>query len=78
MNTVVEVTPELIQTITRAVRTWKKETLPLDDEEQHFDTFCEQEHGLRVEFGQHGNNVLILGAEILDEDKYINFLLRFG
>jgi len=74
----VEVTPELIQTITKAVRTWKRETLPLDEEDQHFDTFCEQEHGLKVEFGQHGHAVVVLGAEIIDEEKYINFLLRFG
>ena len=74
----VEVTPELIQTNTKAVRTWKRETLPLDDEEQHFDTFCEEEHGLQVDFGLNGNAVIVLGAKIVDDEKYINFLLKFG
>jgi len=74
----VEVTPELITNITRAVRAWKRDTVPLEDEEQHFDTFCKEEHGLDVEFGQNGHIVVVLGATIVDEGKYINFLLKFG
>jgi hypothetical protein len=74
----VEVTPELVDTITRAVRAWKRETIPHESEDQHFDTYCKEEHGLDVEFGQNGHVVVILGATIIDEEKYINFLLRFG
>jgi hypothetical protein len=74
----IEVTPELVDTITRAVRAWKRETIPHESEDQHFDTYCKEEHGLDVEFGQNGHVVVILGATIIDEEKYINFLLRFG
>lgn len=73
-----EVTTELVNNITRAVRAWKKETIPHESEDQHFDTFCKEEHGLDVEFGQNGHVVVVLGATIVDEEKYINFLLRFG
>lgn len=74
----VEVTPELVDTITRAVRAWKRETIPHESEDQHFDTYCKEEHGLDVEFGQNGHIVVVLGATIIDEEKYVNFLLRFG
>ena len=74
----VEVTPELISTITRAVRAWKRETIPHESEDQHFDTYCKEVHGLDVEFGQNGHIVVVLGATVIDEEKYINFLLRFG
>jgi len=74
----VEITPEFVSTITRAVRAWKREAIPHESEDQHFDTFCKEEHGLDVEFGQNGHVVVVLGATIVDEDKYINFLLKFG
>lgn len=74
----VEVTPEFVDTVTRAVRLWKRETLPLEEDDQHFDTFCENEYGLQVDFGQNGHLVIILGATVIDEEKYINFLLKFG
>jgi len=74
----VEITPEFVTTITRAVRAWKRDTIPHEEEDQHFDTFCKEEHGLDVEFGQNGHIVVVLGATIVDEEKYINFLLKFG
>lgn len=73
-----EVTEDLIKNITNAVRAWKRDTIPLDDEEQHFDTYCEEEHGLKVDFASDGHIVLVQGATVVDEDKYINFLLRYG
>ena len=73
-----EITPELIEAITKAVRAWKRDTIPHEEEDQHFDTFCEEEHGLRIDFVSDGHAVMIQGAEVLDEDKYIDFLLRYG
>jgi hypothetical protein len=76
--TKIEVTKELMVNITNAVRAWQKYTVPLEDEDQHFDTFCEDMYGLKIEFFTVDNSVHVAGAEVVDEEKYMNFLLTFG
>jgi cellulase/cellobiase CelA1 len=74
----VEITPELVDIITRSVRTWKRHTEPLDDKEQHYDTFCEETYGLKIDFFTVDGKVHVGGATVIDEDKYIEFLLTYG
>jgi hypothetical protein len=74
----IEITEEFVAAITRSVREWKRETVPHESEDQHYDVYCEREYGMKVEFAATGNIVSILGATMVDEEKYINFLLKFG
>lgn len=74
----VEITEEFVSAVTRSVKQWQRETVPDEEKDQHYDVFCEEEHGLKIKFASVDNKVCMLGAEIIDEEKYINFLLRFG
>ncbi len=73
-----EATKELVEMIERSAREWRSIKFSLDKELHHYDIYCKREFGLSVDFSALENAVIIHGATIVDEDKYVNFLLRYG
>lgn len=73
----IEATAELVNMINAAAGLWKTDPrrTPGDN---HFDLFCEKEWGLKIDFVVAEDKVMVHGATITDEDKYVNFLLTFG
>lgn len=72
-----EATKELVEMINLSAREWKSDPNRIDVD-KHFDSYCEREYGLKVDFSTMGNAVIVESATVTDEEKYINFLLRFG
>jgi hypothetical protein len=73
-----EATAELVEMIERSAREWKKVKSQLAKKYQHYDVYCKDEFGIKVDFAAFDTHVIIHGATVYDEEKYINFLLRYG
>jgi hypothetical protein len=80
--TKIEATKEFVELIERSAREWKLLKSQLEKKYHLYDTYAEDYFGLRVDFSmyrlQDGDVITIQGAEIIDEEKYINFLLKYG
>lgn len=63
--------------VSLSAKAWKNEPNKTKHD-KHFDEYCEREHGLKIDFSTIGDAVIVNGATITDEEKYIWFLLRFG
>jgi uncharacterized lipoprotein YehR (DUF1307 family) len=74
----IEATKELVQMIERSAREWKRIKPILEEKHRHYDTYAEDMFGINVDFGVFDNKVAIIGAQIIDDEKYVNFLLRYG
>lgn len=72
-----EATKELVEMVNLSARAWKSDP-NRTDKDKNFDEYCEREYGLQVEFSVMGNAVMVEGATVVDEEKYIIFLLKFG
>lgn len=77
MTTKIEITQELVEMINLAVKEWKTDP-NRDPDDKHFDLYCEEMFGLTIDFAIMGHALLVEGAKVSDDNKYINFLLRFG
>lgn len=74
----VEVTEEFVGSINNAVHAWKRDPM-LYKLHRYFDVLCEEEYGVKVDWVVSDSGaVQINGAELIDEEKYILFLLKFG
>ncbi len=73
----IEATKELVEMVNLAARAWKTDP-NRTEHDKHFDDYCEREYGLTVEFSTMGSAVLVEGATVTDEEKYIIFMLKFG
>ena len=73
----IEATKELVEMVNLAARAWKVDPNRTEGD-KHFDDFCEREYGLKVDFSIMGQAVVVDGATIVDEEKYIVFMLKFG
>lgn len=74
----IEASEELVAMVEKSAREWRKLKPQLDEKYHHYDVYCEEEFGMKVDFSAFENAVIIHGATVIDDDKYINFLLRFG
>lgn len=72
-----EVTEDLVKVINRAAVEWQKEPLT-GSKYVYFDIKCKREFGIDVEFSVKSGKVSVESAEIIDDEKYIWFLLRYG
>lgn len=73
-----EATKELVEMIEKSAREWRSMKSQLEEKHQHYDVYCKEEFGIKVDFSALDNAVIIHGAKVVNDDKYINFLLRFG
>ena len=73
----VEASKELVEMVNAAARSWKVDPNRMEND-NHFDVYCEREYGLQVKFSVAGHAVIVEGATITDEEKYMIFLLKFG
>lgn len=73
------VTQEFIGSINNAVHSWKRDPM-LYKLHRYFDVLCEEEYGIKVDWSINEENggVQVNGAAIIDEEKYVWFLLKFG
>lgn len=76
--TKIDATKELVQMIEKSAREWKKIKATLDEKYHHYDTYANDMFGIKVDFSAFDDMVIINGAEIINDEKYINFLLRYG
>lgn len=74
----IEASKELVAMIEKSAREWRTVKSQLEDKYQHYDVYCKEEFGIKVDFAALDNAVLIRGAKVVNDDKYIIFLLRFG
>ena len=73
-----EATSELVEMIEKSAREWKKLKPQLDERLHHYDVYCEEEFGMKVDFSALDHAVIIHGATVVNDEKYINFMLRYG
>ena len=73
-----EASKELVDMIEKSAREWRAVKSQLEEKYQHYDVYCKEEFGIKVDFTAIENVVIIRGANVLNDEKYINFLLRFG
>jgi uncharacterized lipoprotein YehR (DUF1307 family) len=73
-----EATKELVEMIERSAREWRNLKPQLETRLHYYDVYCEEEFGIKVDFSALDNAVIIHGAKVVNEDKYVNFLLRYG
>ena len=74
----IEATEELVKMIEKSAREWRKLKPQLEKRLHHYDVYADEEFGIKVDFTAFDEAVIIHGAMITNEDKYINFLLRYG
>ena len=74
----IEATKELVQMIDRSAKEWKAIKFTLDDQLHYYDVYANETFGLKVDFNVFDDMILVTGAEIIDDEKYMNFLLRYG
>jgi len=74
----IEASKEFVDMIEKSAREWRTVKSQLEEKYQHYDVYCKEEFGIKVDFAALDNAVLIRGAKVVNDDKYINFLLRFG
>jgi hypothetical protein len=73
----IEVTEHFVNTVNRAAIEWNKEP-KTGDKYVYFDVKCLEQFGIKVKFSGKSGAVLLESAEIVDEEKYIWFLLTYG
>ena len=76
--TKIDATKELVEMIEKSAREWKKIKATLEVKYHHYDTYANEMFGINVDFSVFDDMVVINGAEIVNDEKYINFLLRYG
>lgn len=74
----IEATKEFVEMIERSAKEWKVLKTQLEKKYHLFDTYALDYFGLEIDFAMHGNLVIINGAKVIDPDKYVDFLLRYG
>lgn len=74
----IDATKELVQMIEKSAREWRTLKSQLEEKHQHYDSYCIDYFGLKVDFSALDGAVIIHGATILDEEKYMTFLLKYG
>jgi hypothetical protein len=73
----IEITESFISTLNNAAREWSAEPITAT-KFKHFDELCKAEYGIDATFSGDRGIVELQTANIIDEEKYIWFLLRFG
>ena len=73
-----EATTELIEMINRSAREWNKFKSQLPEIHHFYDVYAKDIFGLNVDFSLMEDKVLIQGATIIDDDKFVNFVLTFS
>lgn len=73
-----EASREFIDMIEKSAREWRSVKSQLEEKYQHYDVYCKDEFGIKVNFSALDSAVIVHGATIVNDDKYINFLLRYG
>ena len=73
-----EATKELVEMIEKSAREWRSIRPQLEEKHRHYDLYCIDEFGIEVDFSAIDHAVIINGATVVDDEKYINFLLRYG
>jgi hypothetical protein len=73
-----EATKEFVEMIERSAREWKKLKSQLPKKYHHYDVYSKDEFGIKVDFSALDSAVIIHGATVVDDEKYVNFLLRYG
>jgi uncharacterized lipoprotein YehR (DUF1307 family) len=73
-----EATKELVEMIEQSAREWRLLKSHLEEKHHKYDTYAKDNFGIEVEFSALDNAVIIHGATVLDEEKYITFLLKYG
>lgn len=71
-----ELTIDIIQAINRAADDFVNEPESII-KRKYFDEFLEEDYGIRTEMYEKNNIVHLKGYEIIDEDKYVNFVLKY-
>lgn len=74
----IEATRELVEMIEKSAREWRAIKSQLEEKYHHYDMYCIDYFGIKVDFSATEGAVVVHGATILDEEKYINFMLKYG
>lgn len=73
----IEINETFVKTLNNAATEWSQEPMT-EMKFKQFDTHCLVEYGIRATFSGNRGVVELQTAEVVDEDKYIWFLLRYG
>jgi len=73
----IEITETFVKTLNNAAREWSSEPMTIT-KFKHFDELCAAEYGINATFSGDRGVVELQSAKVIDEEKYIWFLLRFG
>lgn len=74
----IEATKEFVDMIEQSAREWRLLKSQLEEKYHKYDTYAKDNFGIKVDFSALDNAVIIHGATIVDEEKYITFLLKYG
>jgi len=73
----IEINEDFVKTLNKAAQEWSHE--PMSSMKfKHFDEMCKAEYGIDATFSGDRGVVELQTAQIIDDEKYIWFLLRFG
>lgn len=73
----IEINEDFVKTLNKAAREWSHEPMSIM-KFKHFDEMCKSEYGIDATFSGDRGVVELQTAKIVDDEKYIWFLLRFG
>ena len=73
----IEINETFVKTLNNAAKEWSSEPMSVT-KFKHFDELCKAEYGIDATFSGERGVVELQDAKIIDEEKYIWFLLRFG
>lgn len=73
----IEINESFVRTLNNAAKEWSQEPISTTKFKQ-FDVLCKSEYGIDATFSGDRGVVELVSANIVDEEKYIWFLLRFG
>lgn len=73
----IDITESFVKTMNNAAHEWTNEP-PTPLKHDKFDELCLEEYGIDATFSGDRGVVVLQSATVVDEEKYIWFLLRFG
>lgn len=74
----IEATEEFVKMIELSAREWRVIKTQLEEKYHKYDAYAIEYFGIDVDFSAMDGAVVVHGATILDEEKYVTFLLKYG
>ena len=74
----IKITKEFVEMIDSAAREWHTLKSHLDEKYHYFDFYANEYFGIQVDLAAFDTSVILQSATVIDSEKYVNFLLRYG